>query len=128
VSLQVWLCGSIRSFVMHVVLCGEACRHVGMPLHTIQHAKHMLPHNHTLSETCWSDFKCFRVWHLNWCFITNKCISWTIIYSLLLILRSIRHHCFNNTPKVIPCIYKFQMNVDKFSSIFCYFFIVIFHL
>jgi hypothetical protein len=27
-SLQVWLCGSIRSFVLHVVLCGEACRHV----------------------------------------------------------------------------------------------------
>jgi hypothetical protein len=23
----VWLCGSIRSFVLHVVLCGEACRH-----------------------------------------------------------------------------------------------------
>jgi hypothetical protein len=27
VSLQVWLCGSIRSFVLNVVLCGEACRH-----------------------------------------------------------------------------------------------------
>jgi hypothetical protein len=25
-SLQVWLYGSIRSFVLHVVLCGEACR------------------------------------------------------------------------------------------------------
>jgi hypothetical protein len=24
----VWLCGSIGSFVLHVVLCGEACRHV----------------------------------------------------------------------------------------------------
>jgi hypothetical protein len=24
----VWLCGSIRSLVLHVVLCGEACRHV----------------------------------------------------------------------------------------------------
>jgi transposase len=24
----VWLCGSIRSFVLPVVLCGEACRHV----------------------------------------------------------------------------------------------------
>jgi hypothetical protein len=23
----VWLCGSIRSFVLHVVLCGVACRH-----------------------------------------------------------------------------------------------------
>jgi hypothetical protein len=34
-SLQVWLCGSIRSLVLHVVLCGEACRR-------------MLPHNHTL--------------------------------------------------------------------------------
>jgi hypothetical protein len=33
-------------------------------------------------ETCWSDFKCFNVWHLN-CFITNKCISWPIIYSEL---------------------------------------------
>jgi hypothetical protein len=27
----VWLCGSIRSFVLHVVLCGEACRHVFCP-------------------------------------------------------------------------------------------------
>jgi hypothetical protein len=34
-SLQVWLCGSIRSFVLRVVLCGEACRHADMPLHTI---------------------------------------------------------------------------------------------
>jgi hypothetical protein len=32
-------------------------------------------------ETCWSVFKCFSVWHLNWSFITNKCFSWTIIYS-----------------------------------------------
>jgi hypothetical protein len=26
----VWLCSSIRSFVLHVVLCGEECRHVDM--------------------------------------------------------------------------------------------------
>jgi hypothetical protein len=32
-------------------------------------------------ETCWSEFKCFNVWHFKWCFITNKCISWTITYS-----------------------------------------------
>jgi hypothetical protein len=25
--LQVWLCGSIHSFLLHVVLCEEACRH-----------------------------------------------------------------------------------------------------
>jgi hypothetical protein len=34
-------------------------------------------------ETCWSDFKCFNVWHLNWGFITNKCISWTFTRSPL---------------------------------------------
>jgi hypothetical protein len=39
--LQVWLCGSIRSFVLYVVLCRGACRHVDMPLHTRQHAKRM---------------------------------------------------------------------------------------
>jgi hypothetical protein len=36
-SLKVWLCGYILSFVFHVVLCGEACRHVDMPLHTAQY-------------------------------------------------------------------------------------------
>jgi hypothetical protein len=35
----VWLCGRIRLFVLHVVLCGQACRHVDMPVHTVQHAK-----------------------------------------------------------------------------------------
>jgi len=40
----------------------------------------------------------------------------------LLILRLIRHCCFNNTPKFIPRLYKFQMNVDKFSLYFLLFF------
>jgi hypothetical protein len=44
------LCGSIRSFVLHVVLCGEACRHVDMP-----------DDDQLMIETCWSDFKCFNV-------------------------------------------------------------------
>jgi hypothetical protein len=34
-SLQVWLCGSIRSFVLHVLLCGEVCRHVGVILNVL---------------------------------------------------------------------------------------------
>jgi hypothetical protein len=37
--------------------------------------------DHLMNEACWSDFKCFSVWHLNECFNTNKCISWTFIYS-----------------------------------------------
>jgi hypothetical protein len=38
-SFEVWLCGTIRSFLLHVVLCGEACQKVDMPLHAIQYIK-----------------------------------------------------------------------------------------
>jgi hypothetical protein len=33
----VWLCGSIRSFVLHVLLCGEACRHASPPLYIFRY-------------------------------------------------------------------------------------------
>jgi hypothetical protein len=90
----VWLCGSIRS-----------CRQASPHNTTCKTNERMLPHNHTwrlkfqpviltrikkhpdddhlMIETRWSDFKCFNVWRLNWCFIRNKCISWTITHSEL---------------------------------------------
>jgi hypothetical protein len=83
----------------------SASRHASLHNITCKTNERMLPYNHTwrlkfkrvilnrvkklpdddhpMIETCWSDFKCFSVWHLNECFITNKCISWTIIYSEL---------------------------------------------
>jgi hypothetical protein len=58
-SLQVWLCGSIRSFVLRVVLCGEACRHAS-------------PHNTMYMVASF-------VWKMNFtvCFLSRR-ISFTI--------------------------------------------------
>jgi hypothetical protein len=38
----VWLCGSIRSIVLHVVLCGEACRHVLFPIVSLEYFVHLI--------------------------------------------------------------------------------------
>jgi hypothetical protein len=98
VKIWVFKCGYAGAYGHSFCMLYCAERHVNMSLCTIQHTKWMtvccrittledsnfnqiltrikklLDDDQLGIETCWSDFKCF---------ITNKCISWTITHSEL---------------------------------------------